>query len=92
MDKDTRDFILEQTSGLHTGIHDLRESIDKKLTTMNETLSKQNLKLGAGSEKFKSIDAAIETERINNTNWRKIQNTLIVLALSGLAGLALKLL
>lgn len=62
--------------------------MDTKLTALQATMGEQNLKLGQGSERFKSI----KTSFSDNVKWHRVLLTLTILALSGLAGLAFKLL
>lgn len=88
MDNDTRDFITQQNDKIYQSIDKLRDSMDKKLTGLQAVLAEQNLKLGQGSERFKAINTSFQ----DNINWHRALLTLIILALSGLAGLALKLL
>lgn len=85
MDNATRDFIEKQNDKIYRSIDRLSESMDKKLTGLQTTLVEQNLKLGQGSERFK----AINTRFNDNATWHKALLILIVLALSGIAGLAL---
>lgn len=92
MDSDTRDFITKQNNKLYDAIDKLRDNMDRKLSGLQTTLAAQNLKLGQGSEKFKAIDARITGLGKDNTSWHRTLITLILLAFTGLASLALKLL
>lgn len=80
MDKDTREFIEKQNDKMFGAIDKFRDSVDTKLTGIQTTIAAQNLKLGQGSERFKSIDARFK----DNTNWHRVLLTLIFLILSGL--------
>lgn len=99
MDNDTRDFITLQSDKTNRAIEKLRDSMDTKLTGLQTILAEQNLKLGQGSERFRAIDTRFndnnkwyKTLSKNNDKWNKALLTLIILALTGLAGLALKVL
>ena len=92
MDSDTRDFITQQNDKLAEAIDKLRDNMDKKLTGLQTTLAAQNLKLGQGSERFRAIDTRFIEWGKDNTSWHRTLITLIILAFSGLASLAFKLL
>lgn len=88
MDNDTRDFIIKQNKEIYRSIDRFKESMDVKMTGLQTTFASQNLRLGQGVEKFKAIDTRFQ----DNGTWHGALLTLIILALSGLAGLVFKLL
>lgn len=72
MDRDTRDFILEQNDKLNRNIEKLREGVDSKLSILQRDFNKINVRLGEGAEKFKSLDGKIDTEADNNSGTHKL--------------------
>ncbi len=92
MDKDTRDFIIEQWDKTRGSIDELRKEVDTKFTTLQSSLGNLNCRLGEGAEKFKSLGSKIETNAENNNGIHKLLFWLIGGVISGLGGVVFFLL